>query len=125
MKDKIKNFFLSNMFRLIMLVGMLGVFTFRIVGFIIDDNSGGCVHYYFSSTDEILIKVITLIICLLPIIFVIYRIIKKRNETFVSYSIATDLVGGIFLDLIVIFLCFVFSYLVSTLVFVGFLITHI
>ena len=121
MKSKVKNFFLSNMFRLIMLGGMLGVFIFRIVEFIVDANTGGTVYFYFSTPYEVVVMemVINLIICLLPIIFVIYRIIKKRNETFVSYSIVTDLVGGIFLDLIVIFLYFVFSYLVSAVVFIG------
>lgn len=119
MKSKVKNFFLSNMFRLIMLGGMLGVFIFRSVEFFADANHGGCVYFLLSSTVETMILIITLIIWLLPIIFVIYRIIKKRNETFVTYSIVTDLVGGIFLDLVVIFLYFVFSVLVYAAVFFG------
>ena len=95
MKYKIKNFFLCNIFNLILLAGLLGVYMYFIVEEI---NPHTHIYSYFRPYSLIIYIIATVIhfaITALPIAFVVYKIIKSRNDTFEPYDISMYIIGRV------------------------------
>ena len=113
MKSKVKNFFLCNVFRMFLLAGFLLVYIFHaILGIYIIYTS----WYDSWAIGYMTIEIFIFLIMLLPIAFVIYKIIKSRNETYEPYSISMYLGSKIFTTLFLIVIYFL-SYLLLRWVF--------
>ena len=102
MKSKVKNFFLYNTFNLILLAGLMGVYIFYIVqkNYIIQAS------WYKPLLIDIVTDVILFIIMLIPIAFVIYKIIKSRKDTYEPYSLSKYIGCKILINLLLIVIYF-------------------
>lgn len=107
MKIKFKNFFLCNISRLFLSTCLLGIYIYFFIQEIHQYRTYFSLSQLYAPVAYIVTNIVLFAVMLLPIIFVICKIIRNRNAVPETYGIAMNIFGRIFLDSFFVIIYFI------------------